>query len=118
MRRKKILFCSEGHFLPTGYSVYTNQILSRLAADPRFEVAELACYTDTEAAAKHQKDWLIFPNQPPKNAEDWEFYKSNPSYEFGDYTFNHVLLEFMPDFVMDIRDWWMFEFQQRSPFRY
>ncbi len=117
MRRKKILFCSEGHHLPTGYSVYTNQVLSRLSADPRFEVAELACYTDNETAAKNQKGWPIFPNQPPKNAEDWELYKSNPSYEFGDFTFNHVLLEFMPDFVMDIRDWWMFEFQQRSPFR-
>ena len=47
----------------------------------------------------------------------WHEYKSQPSYEFGEYTFNHVLLDFMPDFVVDIRDWWMFEFQQRSPFR-
>ena len=117
MKRKKILFCSEGHHLPTGYSVYTKEVLSRLCTDPRFEVAELACYTDAATAAKHQKGWRIFPNQPEKNGPDWADYKRYPSAEFGDFTFNHVLLEFMPDFVMDIRDWWMFEFQQRSPFR-
>ena len=117
MKRKKILFCSEGHHLPTGYSVYTKEVLSRLCTDPRFEVAELACYTDSATAAKHQKKWKIFPNQPEKDTADFKEYKSNPSYEFGDYSFNHVLLNFMPDFVMDIRDWWMFEFQQRSPFR-
>ena len=108
MKRKKILFCTEGHHLPTGYSVYTKEVLSRLCTDPRFEVAELACYTDAETAQKNEKGWRIFANQPPKNGKDWNIYKSNPSSEFGDFTFNHVLLEFMPDFVMDIRDWWMF----------
>tara|TARA_R100000988_G_scaffold2850_2_gene2079 strand:+ start:2374 stop:4023 length:1650 start_codon:yes stop_codon:yes gene_type:complete len=117
MKRKKILFCSEGHHLPTGYSVYTKEVLSRLCTDPRFEVAELACYTDAKTAAKHQKGWKIFPNQPEKDSSDWADYKRYPTAEFGDFTFNHVLLEFMPDFVMDIRDWWMFEFQQRSAFR-
>ena len=27
------------------------------------------------------------------------------------------MLDFQPDILMDIRDWWMIEFQQRSPFR-
>ena len=117
MRRKKILFCSEGHHLPTGYSVYTKEVLSRLSRDPRFEVAELACYTDSNAAASENCGWKIYPNQPPKGSDEWSEYKSHPSYEFGEYTFNHVLLDFMPDFVMDIRDWWMFEFQQRTTFR-
>ena len=119
MRRKKILFCSEGHFLPTGYSVYTKEVLSRLSVDPRFEVAELACYVDQARANEEAKNcnWFIFPNQPAKDSPEWHEYKSQPSYEFGEYTFNHVLLDFMPDFVVDIRDWWMFEFQQRTPFR-
>jgi len=117
MRRKKILFCSEGHHLPTGYSVYTKEVLSRLSRDPRFEVAELACYTDENTAASQNCGWKIYPNQPPKGGNEWNEYKSHPCYEFGEYTFNHVLLDFMPDFVMDIRDWWMLEFQQRSTFR-
>ena len=71
MKRKKILFCSEGHHLPTGYSVYTKEVLSRLCTDPRFEVAELACYTDSATAAKHQKKWKIFPNQPEKDTADF-----------------------------------------------
>jgi hypothetical protein len=37
--------------------------------------------------------------------------------KFGEFSFNNVLLDFMPDFVMDIRDWWMLEFEERSPFR-
>ena len=32
-------------------------------------------------------------------------------------TLKKAVLDFEPDFVMDIRDWWMLEFEERSPFR-
>ena len=117
MRPKRILFCTEAHYLPTGYSVYTKELLTRLHADPRFEVAELACYASDESVKQNAKGWKIYGNQPERNTPEWNEYKSSPTYEFGEYTFNHVLLDFKPDFVMDIRDWWMFEFQQRSTYR-
>ena len=118
MTPKKILFCTEAHYLPTGYSVYTKELLSRLHADPRFEVAELACYADNKSVKANAKGpWKIYPNKPSSDSPEWNEYKSSPTFEFGEFTFNHVLLEFQPDFVMDIRDWWMFEFQQRSTFR-
>ncbi len=118
MTRKKILFCTEAHYLPTGYSVYTKELLSRLHADPRFEVAELACYADNKSVKTNAKGpWKIYPNKPSSDSPEWNEYKSSPTFEFGEFTFNNVLLEFQPDFVMDIRDWWMFEFQQRSTFR-
>ena len=116
MRRKKILFCTEASHLPTGYSVYTKEVLSRLHQDPAFEVAELACYCD-QASIDPNTPWKIYANQPVKGSAEWDDYKSYPSYQFGEYTFNQVLLDFLPDFVMDIRDWWMVEFQQRSTFR-
>ena len=117
MQRKKILFCSEASFMPTGYSVYTREVLSRLNRNPNFEVAELACYCDPSHHHVSDCDWKVYPNQPPKDSPEHVQYKSSPINEFGEFSFNGVLLDFMPDFVMDIRDWWMLEFEQRSPFR-
>jgi glycosyltransferase involved in cell wall biosynthesis len=37
--------------------------------------------------------------------------------QFGEYKFNHVVADFKPDIVIDIRDWWMLEYQERSVFR-
>jgi len=37
--------------------------------------------------------------------------------QFGRWKFEHVLSDFRPDIVIDIRDWWMVAFQERSPFR-
>lgn len=117
MKAKKILFCTEASYLPTGYSVYTKEVLSRLSQDPQFEVAELACYCDGTAPEAQNYKWRTFPNTPKVGSPDWDEYNQYPTYQFGEYTFNTVLLKFQPDFVMDIRDWWMLEFQQRSPFR-
>ena len=117
MRAKKILFCTEASHLPTGYSVYTKEVLSRLCQDPAFEVAELACYCDASDPYLKECEWTIFPNRPMKDNPDWDTYQQFPTYQFGEYSFNTVALKFRPDFVMDIRDWWMLEFQQRSPFR-
>tara|TARA_A100001201_G_scaffold143746_1_gene147168 strand:- start:5057 stop:6724 length:1668 start_codon:yes stop_codon:yes gene_type:complete len=117
MRRKKILMCTEAHWLPTGYSVYTKEVLRRLSRNPNFEIAELACYVTQEEADTQNVPWRVIGNQPIKNGPDWEIYKSSPSSEFGEFKLNETLIDFMPDFVMDIRDWWMLEFVGRSCFR-
>ena len=117
MRRKKILICTEAHWLPTGYSVYTKEVLGRLSRNPNFEIAELACYVTQEEADTQNVPWRVIGNQPIKNVPDWEIYKSSPSSEFGEFKLNETLIDFMPDFVMDIRDWWMLEFVGRSCFR-
>ena len=116
-KSKKILFCTEASFLPTGYSVYSKEVMSRLHRMPEFEVAELACYIDENNPSIPSVPWKIYPNQPLQNGPDWGTYQSSPSFQFGEYKFNSVLLDFMPDFVVDIRDWWMIEFEARSPFR-
>lgn len=117
MRRKKILFCSEASWLNTGYSVYTKEILSRLSQIDDFEVAELACYCDPDDPNIKKTKWKVYPNKPLSNDPSYEKYKNSPNAQFGDQSFNYVLLDFLPDIVMDIRDPWMWEFEQRSPFR-
>ena len=117
MRKKKILFVSEASWLNTGYSVYTKEVLSRLNQIEEFEVAELACYVETNDPRAKNVPWKFYGNKPSKDDPSYSQYKSSPVAQFGDMSFNHVLLDFQPDIVMDIRDWWMVEFEQRSPFR-
>lgn len=117
MRKKKILFVTEASWLSTGYSVYTKEVLSRLGQVNDFEVAELACYCEREDPNIEKSPWKVFANKPPANHPSIESYKKNIVAQFGDQSFNDVLLAYRPDIVMDIRDWWMLEFEQRSPFR-
>jgi glycosyltransferase involved in cell wall biosynthesis len=118
MRKRKVLFVTEASFHPTGYSVYTKEVLSRLCRNPNLEVAELACYASPEAEEIKKVPWKVYPNVPSAdNSELMQVYNSSMSAKFGDLSFNSVLLDFQPDFVMDIRDWWMLEFEERSPFR-
>tara|TARA_R100000008_G_C3585705_1_gene172102 strand:+ start:1875 stop:3521 length:1647 start_codon:yes stop_codon:yes gene_type:complete len=117
MRKKRILFVSEASWKNTGYSVYTKEILSRLNQMEDLEVAELACYAPPEAPEVQTTPWKVFPNRPSSGSPEYEQYRSRPSSIFGEWSFNRVCLDFLPDVVMDIRDWWMMEFEQRSPFR-
>jgi glycosyltransferase involved in cell wall biosynthesis len=117
MSKKKILFCSEASWLSTGYSVYTKEVLSRLKDVEDIEVAELACYAAIEDVEGRNIPWQVYPNKPSPNDPALQSYNGNPSAQFGEQSFNQVLLHYQPDIVIDIRDWWMMEYQQRSPFR-
>lgn len=117
MRNKKVLFVSEAPWYSTGYSVYTNQVLQRIVGCPGIEFAQLAIYASDEEVAQHNYPWKIYGNKPYKSHPNYQIYQSNPTAQFGDFSFNEVLLDFNPDIVIDIRDWWMMEFEQRSPFR-
>jgi glycosyltransferase involved in cell wall biosynthesis len=117
MRKKKILWVNEASWKGTGYGVYAREVLSRLHQVEEFEVAELACYIDATDENIAKTPWKVFPNRPPADAPHFQDYVNNPSRVFGEEKFNEVCLQFQPDIVMDIRDWWMFEYQQRSPFR-
>lgn len=104
--------------MATGYSVYSKEVLSRLHKHyPEFEVAELACYTTASNPKITEVPWKVFANKPEKNTAEYNEYKSNPIAEFGEFSFNSVLLNFKPDIVFDIRDFWMLSFEGTSPFR-
>lgn len=117
MRKKRVLFVSEAPWYTTGYSVYTNQVIKRLINNHDLEIAQLAIYAENNDPQIKNFPWKIYGNKPNKSHPHYTAYHGSPSAQFGDFCFNDILLEFMPDIVIDIRDWWMIEFEQRSPFR-
>lgn len=119
MSKKRILLCNEASFLATGFSTYGLEVMKRLHATGKYELAEFASYGGTENTKEtrhHQLPWKYYPNLPQSAAEA-EIYEQKQTNAFGEWKFESVALDFKPDIVWDIRDWWMLEYQERSPFR-
>lgn len=119
MRKKRVLFCSEATFLNTGYATYTREILNYLHSTGKYELAEMASYgerNDPRAANIPWKFYGVMPNAQSSEEEKRQ-YQSQPTAQFGELIFEHVCLDFQPDIVCDIRDFWMLDFAERSPFR-
>ena len=117
-RKKKVLLCNEASFLNTGYATYGRELMKRLYASDKYELAELSTYASYGDERFSQLPWKTYSNLPdPNNQEEANLYGSNITYQFGEFKFEYVLLDFQPDIVVDIRDWWMLEFEERSPFR-
>lgn len=114
-RKKRVLFVNEASFLSTGYGTYGHETLKRLAKTGKYELAEFASYGHPSDPRARKNPWLYYGNGP--DDEKSPEYNSKPSNNFGEWRFNDVLLHYKPDIVWDIRDWWMNEFQDRSPFR-
>jgi len=119
MRKKRILFCSEATFLQTGYATYTREILNYLHKTGKYEIAELAAYGSEDDQRSFHIPWHYYPAALPRSAreEDRQKFASKISNQFGEFYFHETCLDFKPDVVCDIRDFWMMEFVQRSPFR-
>ena len=122
-RKKRVLFCTEATFLNTGYATYTREILNYLHSTGKYELAELAAYgerNDQRAAGIPWRYYGVAPNsnsEPKASKEELDAYGAKPSNQFGEFIFENVCLDFMPDVVCDIRDFWMLDFVDRSPFR-
>lgn len=110
---KKVLWVGEASFLSTGYAVYGREVLKRLGQ--KYEVAELACYANMNDPRLTQIPWRVYPNLP--SPEEENEYKSIPTNVFGEWKFEQVCMDFKPDYVCSLRDYWMDEFIARSPFR-
>ena len=119
MRKKRILFCSEATFLNTGYATYTREILNYLHSTGKYELAEMAAYGTRNDPRANGIPWKFYGVVPPDNAteEEKNRYNANPVHQFGEHIFESVCLDFFPDIVCDIRDFWMLDFAERSPFR-
>ena len=116
MRKKKILFCGEATYLNTGYATYAREIMRRLHSTQKYTLAEFASYGSLSDPRASSIPWKMYPNMPITD-EEKERYAEIPTNQFGEWQFEPVLLDFQPDIVCDIRDFWMFEYQERSPYR-
>jgi glycosyltransferase involved in cell wall biosynthesis len=118
--KKRILLCNEASYLNTGFATYGLELFKRLYATGKYELAEQAIYgppADDDPRAL-EIPWKYYPNAPSRhNKAAMNYHDSKPSLTFGELRFEQTCLEFKPDVVIDIRDFWMLEFEQRSPFR-
>lgn len=120
--RTRVLFVNEFSKHNSGYSKYGFEVLKRLSARKDIRIAELACYAseynEKNVAQANQLPWDVYFNVPNmNNPEHANAYKSCKAFEYGLFKFNDALLHFKPHIVMDIRDFWMHEYQETSPFR-
>lgn len=115
MKKKRILMCAEAHDVNSGFGRYTKEILYRLYNNPNYEIAEFASYFNT--GKQKSVPWKVYPNAVDDSNPEASLYKQNPVNQFGLWRFDKVVLHFKPDIVFDIRDYWMFSYQELSPLR-
>ena len=117
-RKKRILFVGEASYLATGFSTYWHEVIKRLYNTNEFEIAELGSYGEDGDSRITSLPWKFYPVAPNKNdTEGQQIYRSNQINQFGLWRFNATCLDFKPDIVLSIRDYWMDEFIDKSPFR-
>lgn len=107
--------CAESHSLNSGFGRYTKEILSRLYQNKNYEIAEFSSYFFDDQ--RIEVPWKVYPNAVKDDHSDAGIYKSSPLNQFGQWRFDKVVLHFKPDIVFDIRDYWMFAYQEMSPLR-
>jgi len=114
-QKLRLLMCAESSNIKSGFGLYTREILSRLYNSNLFEIAELSCYHTIESPKN--VPWKVYPNAVNKDHKDYAKYQNNQLNAFGLWRFDKVVLDFKPDIVFDIRDYWMFSYQELSPLR-
>ena len=107
--------CAESHKISSGFGRYTQEVMSRLYNSGKYELAELSCYE--HGTSNSDVPWKVYPNAVPDNDAEAPQYKSNPINQFGQWRFDKTVLHFKPDIVFDIRDYWMFAYQEMSPLK-
>lgn len=118
MQKKRILLCNESSFISSGYGVHGKELLTRMHNSGKYEVAELGCYAVAGDPRINNIPWKFYPNVP--KSEDTNLlneYKSNLTNQFGAWRFNKALADFKPHIAFDVRDYWMYSYQEISPYR-
>lgn len=116
-KKLKILMCSEASFLSSGFGTYSKEILKRLYATNKYEIAEFASYGKVNDPKDTDISWRYYANAVDDKDPRHQEYSSSAENQFGRWRFERVLLDFQPDIVFDVRDYWMNSYQQFSPLR-
>ena len=116
-KKLKILMCSEASFISSGFGTYAKEILRRLHDTNKYEIAEFASYGRVNDPKDTSITWRYYANAVDDKDSRHGEYNSSMENQFGRWRFERVLLDFQPDIVFDIRDYWMNSYQQFSPLR-
>jgi len=116
MSKKRILMVGEHHIAKSGFGLYTREILSRLHKTDKYVLAELSCFNP--GVEPSRVPWKVYPNVPhPEDKEQNKLYNRDQENAFGKWRFDQVVLDFRPDIVFDIRDFWMLAYEENSLLR-
>lgn len=118
MEKLRVLWCGEASFLSTGFATYSREILKRLHPTGKYDICEYGSYGAWGDPRAYELPWKYATPMPqPGNEQERAQYESSTLNEFGEWKFEEVCLQHLPHACVDYRDWWMFEHQERSPFR-
>lgn len=115
-RKKRILFVAEASYSSTGFGRYYYDLISRLSKSGKYDIAELGCFGMINHPRDDMIKWKYYANQPT-NPDEMGMYNSNPNNKTGLYRFDKVLLDFLPDIVISMRDVAMDHWIATSPLR-
>lgn len=115
--KKRVFIANDASYLDTGYGVYGKELLTRLHNSGKYEVAELGCYATVDNPNSKNIPWKFYPNGVNPQDKRITEYKANLLNQFGLWRFNKCILDFKPHIVFDVRDYWMFAYQELSPFK-
>ncbi len=115
-RKPRVFWMGEATFLDSGYGIYGKEILSRLHQTGKYEIAELGSYGHYADPKSLSIPWKYYGCLPDDQSQQEE-YEQRMANQWGLWRFEEICLDFKPDIVIDIRDWWYGEYVARSPFR-
>ena len=119
MAKKRILLVGEsGWTLNTGFSTIHKELITRLIATNKYEIAELASYVNPGDPKLLDAPWKVYTAVPEDNNKIAQSrYNSSIYGQFGEAVFEQVCLQFMPDYVFSVVDSWMLhEWIRNSPY--
>ncbi len=118
MTKKRILFTTEFTHLNTGYANYYRNLMQELSKDDSLQIFELASYCHSQQHSQQiaSTPWKVYPNLPTTPEEE-QVYNSHPTNEFTAWRFEQTCLDCFPHVICDIRDVWMIQHVDQSPFR-
>lgn len=109
--------CSEASFINSGFGKYAYEFLSRLHKTNKYIIGEFASYGFVNDPRDKNITWTYYANAVRDNDPRYKEYMSRGDNQFGRWRFEKVLLDFKPDVVVDVRDYWMTHYQPVSPLR-
>lgn len=113
----KVLMCSEASFVNSGFGIYAKELLTRLHSTNKYDVAEFASYGFVNDPRDANISWRYYANAVRDTDPRYKEYQARTDNQFGRWRFEKVLLDFKPDVVIDVRDYWMSAYQALSPLR-
>lgn len=117
MSKLKILFASEAHYLSSGFSKIYKELITRLHATGKYDIAEFATYGIIKDARSRKSPWPFYCNHVDEEDGRLDTLNQDQKNQFGKWRFEKTLLHFKPDIVIDIRDSFMYDYEVESPLR-